>query len=144
MVRKENRASVLVLLSLVATMNVSQAMVLCVGCDGHVAIEPAGHDHCADGTHICEFDAAQHRTGLAPDTGGERCRGCTDISMADEIGSDPSASAASKSLSAGMLAVSSPLLTPPNDAATRANFESRISNFEFLQSLLLSSIVLQV
>ena len=48
--RNANRTTVLLLLSL-AALNMPQAMVLCIGHDGHVAIEPAGHDHCADGSH---------------------------------------------------------------------------------------------
>jgi hypothetical protein len=103
------------LLSLMAAMNASQAMVLCVGSDGHVAIEPVGHDHCADGTHLCELDAAVHDTRLVPGTDATRCGGCTDISMADEIGSDPRASAASKIVSAGWLAVLPAEQTPLND-----------------------------
>lgn len=117
MVRKKNRATILVLLSLVATMNASQAMVLCVGCDGHVAIEPAGHDHCADGTHMCESDAAMHDVSLAPDAGGAGCRGCTDISLADAIGSDPGASAAAKGVSAAMLVGALQSQIAPNEAA---------------------------
>ena len=103
------------LLSLMAAMNASQAMVLCVGSDGHVAIEPVGHDHCADGTHLCESDAAVHDTRLVPGADATRCGGCTDLPMADEIGSDPRASAASKSVSAGLLAVLPTAGIPPND-----------------------------
>lgn len=118
MLRNKNHTSVFVLLSLVAAMNASQAMVLCVGCDGHVAIEPAGHDHCADGTHLCESDAAVHDARLVPDAGGVRCHGCTDISLADAMGSDPGASAAAKSVSAAMLAVASQSQITPNGAAS--------------------------
>ena len=130
------------LLSLIAAMNASQAMVLCVGGDGHVAIEPAGHNHCADGTHLCESDAAVHNTRLAPDAGGTSCHGCTDIPMAEEIGGDPGASAASKSVSAGILALSSQVHISPNDVAAQARFEFQISDFP--QAVPLSSIVLQV
>jgi len=84
------------MLSLVVTLNGSQAVVLCVGSDGHVAIEPAGHDHCADGSHICESDADVHHTDLAPDTDIARCHGCTDLALAGEICNDPKASGMSK------------------------------------------------
>jgi hypothetical protein len=132
-------ASVFVLLSLAAAMNASQAMVLCVGCDGHGAIEPAGHDHCADGTHRCESDAAAHDTRLTPDASGAGCRGCTDIPLADAIGSDPSASARGGTAAAfaGVL----PAQIPPFD-----NFESGNPKFEFapVYHVPLRSVMLQV
>lgn len=138
---RNNYVSILVVLSVVAAMNVSQMMVLCIGCDGHVAIEPMGHDHCADGTHICESDAAVHDTSLVPDAGGTRCHGCTDFSMAHAIGSDPGASAASKIISAGMLAVSLQVHTLPNDATCTDLSASADLAFYHVP---LSSIVLQV
>jgi hypothetical protein len=140
-VRKKNHASVFVLLSLVAMLNASQAMVLCVGSDGHVAIEPAGHDHCADGMHLCESDAAVHDTNLVPDAGGARCHGCTDISLADAIGSDPGASAAAKSVSAAMLVGASQSQIAPNDAAS---IDISASASLILYHVPLRSIMLQV
>lgn len=139
--RRNNHASILVALSLVAALNVSQMMVLCVGCDGHMAIEPVGHNHCADGTHICESDAEVHDTGLVPDAGGSRCHGCTDFSMAEAISSDPGASGASKIISAGTLAVSLQAHTPPNAAACTDLSASADLTFHHVP---LSSIVLQV
>jgi len=138
-VRNKNRASVLVLLSLVATLNASQAMVLCVGCDGHVAIEPAGHDHCADGTHECDSDAAVHDASLAPDAGGADCRGCMDISLADAIGSDPGASA--RGISAATLVVASQSQIPPDDAAST---DISVSASLIFYHVPLRSIMLQV
>ena len=91
--------SVLLMLSLIVALNSSQAMVLCVGSDGHVAIERAGHDHCADGTHICEADAEVHHTDLSPDAGGVCCHGCTDLALAGEICNDPTTCGISKILS---------------------------------------------
>jgi hypothetical protein len=139
--RRNNHASVFVLLSLIGALNASQAMVLCIGCDGHVAIEPAGHDHCADGTHKCESDAVAHDASLVQGAGATRCGGCTDISMADAFGSDPRASSASKIISAGLLAIVPAVQTPLNDAAyidvpTLASLDS--------YHVPLSSIVLQV
>jgi len=139
--RSSNRATVFTLLLLMAAMNVSRAMVLCVGNDGHVAIEPVGHDHCADGTHLCEADAATHDKYLVPGEDAEGCGGCTDLPMADQIGSDPGASAAAKNLSAGMLAASSPLLIPPNDSAGVGLSATASTTFYYVP---LSSIVLQV
>lgn len=129
------------LLSLVGALHASQAMVLCVGYDGHVAIEPAGHDHCADGTHKCESDAAVHDTRLVPDA-GRTCRGgCTDIPIANAIGSDPGASAASKAVSAGMLAVLAAGQSPPDAAAC---ISLSASSSLILYHVPLRSVVLQV
>ncbi len=139
--RKNSYVSVVMLLSLVGALNASQAMVLCIGCDGHVAIEPAGHDHCADGTHKCESDAAVHDTCLVPDTDPTHCGGCTDIPMAQTIGSDPGASAASKIASAGMLAILAAPQAPSNDAACFDSVASACLSFYHVP---LRSIVLQV
>lgn len=129
------------LLSLMGALNASQAMVLCVGCDGRVAIEPVGHDHCADGTHKCESDAAVHDMSLAPEASRTHCGGCTDISMAEAIGSDPGASAGSKAVSAGLLAVLAAAQNPPDDAAC---IDSLASARLILYHVPLRSIVLQV
>jgi hypothetical protein len=55
--RNGNNTVFLSLLSLMTAWNVSQAVVLCVGHDGHVAIEPLGHVHHgethADDCHCC-------------------------------------------------------------------------------------------
>jgi len=52
-----NTSVFLVLLSFVVMLNASQTMVLCVGHDGHVAVELAGHNHCrgehASDSHCC-------------------------------------------------------------------------------------------
>ena len=53
LLRNVNRVISLLLLSLVV-LNTSQARVLCVGHDGHVAIEAAGHYHCVHGLHVCD------------------------------------------------------------------------------------------
>jgi hypothetical protein len=74
-VRNINRGSLTVLLSLATVLNASQAMVLCVGPDGHIAIEPLGHSHCG-GTHASD----------------SHCCPCTDIPIPGwpgECGSAP-------------------------------------------------------
>ncbi len=128
------------LLSLAGVLNASPAMVLCIGCDGHVAIEPVGHDHCADGTHKCESDAAAHDTALIPDAVRTHCGGCLDVSMSQTIGSDPGASAASRVNSAGLFAVLTPQ-TPLDDAAC---IDSPASAYLIYHHVPLRSIVLQV
>ncbi len=55
--RTRSTSTFFILLSLVAMLNASQTMVLCVGHDGHVAVEVAGHNHCrgehASDSHCC-------------------------------------------------------------------------------------------
>ncbi len=102
------------LLSLVAAMNASQTMVLCIGYDGHMAVEPVGHHHCADGTHIHQSGIEAHRTGLIADTGGPCSAGCMDVPFAGQICSDPKTFSSSKAGPIG-LAVVSTLLQPPAD-----------------------------
>ncbi len=55
--RSKHNRILLSLLSLLTAWNTSQAMVLCVGNDGHVAVEPLGHVHCGetdvDDCHCC-------------------------------------------------------------------------------------------
>lgn len=64
----------IVLAALVA-LNMSQAVVVCVGADGHVALEAAGHDH-------CHHDAYAHDLPGPADhshAGDQPCKPCTDI-----------------------------------------------------------------
>jgi hypothetical protein len=61
-VRSKNNTVFLSLLSLMAALNASQAMVWCVGHDGHVAVEPFAHIHHG-----------------AADDGDSHCCPCTDI-----------------------------------------------------------------
>jgi len=60
-------------LVLLLTMSTSQAVVLCIGCDGHVAVEAAGHEH---GDHAPSDDVhrAVHR-GIPP----QHCQSCVDV-----------------------------------------------------------------
>lgn len=66
----------MLLLSL-AALNMPQAMVLCIGQDGHVAIEPAGHFHCVDGIHFC--DPGNLRAAAHTHVEHGHSRSCTDI-----------------------------------------------------------------
>lgn len=68
---------VALLLLPLAVLNVPQAMVLCVGDDGHVAIEPAGHDHGVDGFHSCGRDSG--RSDEHSHVAHGHCRPCVDI-----------------------------------------------------------------
>jgi len=83
----------LLLLSL-AALNMPQAMVLCIADDGRMAIEPAGHGHCADGSHVC--DHGQEADGHSH-IGRQHCRPCVDIPIAVGTGDDRIVSQRSKS-----------------------------------------------
>jgi hypothetical protein len=72
-------------LSLVAILLTSPQMVLCIGEDGHVAIEPYGH--CHDGpahrhTTAVSDDSPSH---VVPGPDAEGCSPCTDIPLSTDI-----------------------------------------------------------
>lgn len=73
-----NGKALFVLLSLSA-LSLSQAMVLCVGEDGHVAVEPVGHNHCADDTHRHGPDPTGSQEGNSSHSGRTCCRPCNGI-----------------------------------------------------------------
>jgi hypothetical protein len=76
-----------------AALNMPQAMVLCIGDDGHVAIEHAGHDHCADGSHV---RGCRPKEGEHSHVGCPHCRPCVDIPILVGIGDNRIASQKSK------------------------------------------------
>lgn len=69
-----------------AALNMSQATVLCLGADGHIAVEPAGHSHCAGGSHTHHHDPAGGETDDHSHVGPDSCRPCVDLPFADEAG----------------------------------------------------------
>ncbi len=100
-VRNIQRGYLTVLLSLATALNVSQAMVLCVGPDGHVAVERLGHSHCG-GTHASD----------------SHCCPCTDIPIPGCSGESRSslimpAGCASSATPALLPAASGPEYEPP-------------------------------
>jgi hypothetical protein len=106
-------------------LNASQAMVLCVGHDGHLAVEVAGHNHC--------------RGGHASDS---HCRPCTDIPI--PIGPCTEHNAADKLVpgSVYLVAPLSLLQTAPADVETVVASVSPVILISFYTPL--RSIVLQV
>jgi len=66
-----------------AALNMSQARVLCLGADGHVAVEPAGHNHCVDGSHTHDHGVAGRRAGDHSHVGSDPCGSCIDIPFPD-------------------------------------------------------------
>lgn len=86
MTGRRSRASdrnivLMALLSLTVALNVSQAAVLCIGDDGHIAIELAGHRHCGHDAHGDDHgtDAPEASVSLCAEDG--HCRPCTDIPL---------------------------------------------------------------
>ncbi len=73
--------AVWVVLCLLALGNVSHRMVLCVGAHGHVAIEPAGHSHCADTGDDHDCGPAGPRAGAGGHWAFARCGACVDIPL---------------------------------------------------------------
>ena len=74
----------LVLLMLSVVANGTQAVVLCAGCDGHLAVEMAGHHHCHN-KNDCQHDSNDHA-----DEHGTPCRLCVDIPLSTAISDGPS------------------------------------------------------
>jgi hypothetical protein len=127
------------LLSLTVALNASQVMVLCLGCDGHVAVEPVGHSHddCGDHTHPDESG-----TAFSPVAEGASCRGCIDIPLPNEIPNSSSASDGSKIVSAAMADVAPAGLAMENGNAPAG--EAAAPGFLSPYHIPLRSIVLQV
>ncbi|NLZ05309.1 MAG: hypothetical protein GXY19_09065 [Phycisphaerae bacterium] len=73
----------ILLICFLATLNVSQGMVFCVGAAGHVAIEPLGHRHCdvAIHDHEHDVDAQSSREYDHSYTASEDCHPCVDIPL---------------------------------------------------------------
>ena len=74
------------LLVLSVAVNSTQAVVLCAGCDGHVAVEMAGHHHCHN-TNDCQ--EASHEAGDDADEHETPCRLCVDIPLSPGIADGP-------------------------------------------------------
>ncbi len=72
------RAMMLMVLSL-AAMTMPHAAVLCIGDDGHMAIELVGHGHCEDGSHWHNHHATGSEAAEHSHVGRPHCRPCVDI-----------------------------------------------------------------
>ena len=115
MVRKHQkrvmRTFLLTLVFTAAAVNASQTLVLCVGHDGHVAIEPAGHHHCT-AEHGPTSDPADSHAHVADD----HCRPCTDIPIPSWMGETTAGSPVTKSVGSTPMASFSlphPAVDPP-------------------------------
>jgi hypothetical protein len=69
----------LMLLSLMTAANAPYSTVLCLGPGGHVAIEPAGHNHCRPATDGQDSPAGLADPSGPPDDEHNHCCPCTDI-----------------------------------------------------------------
>ena len=70
-----------IVLTVLVASNMSQAVVVCVGADGHVAIEAAGHDYCAHAGHAHDSSAPVSGGEDHSRAGGDSCEPCTDIPL---------------------------------------------------------------
>lgn len=71
---------------LCVALNGTQAVVLCAGCDGHVAVEMAGHHHCHNAN---DCQATSHNSNHDPDSHDTPCRLCVDIPLSPGISDRP-------------------------------------------------------
>lgn len=62
-----------------AALNMPYAAVFCIGDDGHMAIELAGHGHCEDGSHWHDHYATGSEGAEHSHVGRPHCRPCVDI-----------------------------------------------------------------
>jgi len=84
-------------LASLAMLNMPQAMVLCIGGDGHVVVKPAGHDHRADGSHICCRATGGTHVGDHSHIGAKQGQSCIDIPIPVDAGDHRVASQRGKS-----------------------------------------------
>jgi len=68
-----------VMLSVLVALSMSQAVVVCVGADGHVALETAGHHHCDHDTHADNANGSAAEKEDHCHAEGTPCQPCTDI-----------------------------------------------------------------
>jgi hypothetical protein len=130
------------LMALTATLTTSQGMVLCFGCDGHVAIEPAGHDCCAG--RDLTYGLQTGGLGLAPKpaSGDIRCQSCIDVPMDHNVSNKPAPSRMSETRLAGSMVALVSLPTSDSEHATVAASATRSP--ADANSACLRTVVLQV
>ncbi len=130
-----------VLLSLLMMGNASHGMVVCIGAHGHVAIEPTGHDHCADARDAHHCDPATPGSSASGHLSDNHCEPCVDIPLSLGAFDDRLTSGVAKMSGSTPTACIEPPATSPTD---RANpLTSTIRTFLTFHTPL-SNIVLQV
>jgi hypothetical protein len=141
LLRRRNNAILVSALLLTATLNASQAMVLCQGNDGHVAIEPLGRDCCASVLQTDGSGAIRPQMVVAL-PGGAGCLFCVDTPIGGHTSDKPIRFSTPR-----VTGAASPVLCQPSPAwgATAANaMASACSVPTPADGAILSSIVLQV
>jgi hypothetical protein len=115
--RSQNNKVLLSVLLLTATLNTSQAMVLCEGEDGHIAIEPVGWNCC---TRTWQTDGAR-ATGSPIDTttrfSNTRCPSCVDTPIGGSACDKPRTASTPKIRPADSAVLWETLQAPGTDAA---------------------------
>jgi len=140
--RSKSNTILMSVLLLAATLNTSQAMVLCQGGDGHVAIEPVGQNCC---THARQTDSSRAVNSQMSGTTrvGNTCGpSCVDTPIGGDVCDKPTISSTSKIDPAKFAVLWAPLQASGGNAAT-------VTASAWLMPMVapctvLSSIVLQV
>jgi len=130
-----------VLLSLLMMGNASHGMVVCIGAHGHVAIEPAGHDHCADADDAHDCGPAASGSGATGYLADGHCEPCVDIPLSLGAFDDRLTSGALKMSGSTPAACIEPPATPQTHGTDVLTF-TRCTFLTFPTPL--SSIILQV
>lgn len=78
---KTKATSILVVLLIYVVMagNTSGQLALCIGANGHVALEPAIHEHCHNHPHIEQNDPSPMEHELDGHLENPHCKPCIDI-----------------------------------------------------------------
>jgi hypothetical protein len=120
----DNGRLFIVLLVLTVLLNSTQAVVLCEGCDGHFAVELAGHHHCHDSKN-CQHDSSDET-----DDDNTSCRVCMDTPLSSGILLNSSIQN-TQTIMASLAGIipSDPAMTDPGDeneivTLTRTSFSS--------------------
>ncbi|OHB83030.1 MAG: hypothetical protein A2Z38_05205 [Planctomycetes bacterium RBG_19FT_COMBO_48_8] len=79
--KKKTATSILVVLLIYVFMagNTSGELALCIGANGHVALEPAIHEHCHNHTHIEQNDPSSLGHEHDGHLESPHCKPCIDI-----------------------------------------------------------------
>jgi len=70
-----------VLICLFVWASASQGVVVCVGSDGHVALEPAFHERCHHHVHAEETEVGQFTKEISSHAESRHCQPCVDIPL---------------------------------------------------------------
>ena len=80
--------SIILLICLLAVSNVSQGVVLCIGSDGHIALETAFHERCHHPVHSQQPDMRQVAEETDSHPEGKHCQPCIDLPVSIGLTND--------------------------------------------------------